>query len=99
MANREEKTIRHSPLHPRHIELRFLAGAVAPQRAVFADRVGALKDQFCHAVRREKIFDSMVSGPTKRKLASMPVRLSGEKLVRSSKNTRISSSQSISSSA
>src|SRR5712664_2166120 len=31
------------PSHPRHIELRLLAGAVAPQRAVFADRVGALK--------------------------------------------------------
>ena len=28
----------------RHIELRLLAGAVAAQRAVFADRVGALED-------------------------------------------------------
>src|ERR1700676_3652469 len=36
--------IRYSPLHPRHIELRLLAGAVAAQRAVFADRVGALED-------------------------------------------------------
>src|SRR5271167_4870645 len=50
MANGEwKKTIRHSPfatrlLNPRHIELRLLAGAVAAQRAVFADRVGALKD-------------------------------------------------------
>src|ERR1700739_4953786 len=49
MANKEGKTIRYSllairPLHSRHIELRLLAGAVAPQRAVFADRVGALKD-------------------------------------------------------
>ena len=31
-------------LNPRHIELRLLAGAVAAQRAVFADRVGALED-------------------------------------------------------
>src|ERR1700738_2916495 len=31
-------------LHPCHIELRPLAGAVAPERAVLADRVGALKD-------------------------------------------------------
>src|SRR3954451_23868533 len=31
-------------LHPRHIELRLLAGAVAAQRAVFADCVGALKN-------------------------------------------------------
>src|SRR3982074_3413168 len=31
-------------LNPRHIELRLLAGAVAAQRAVFANRVGALED-------------------------------------------------------
>ena len=31
-------------LHPRHVELRLLAGAVAAQRAVLADRVGTLKD-------------------------------------------------------
>src|SRR6201991_4812546 len=30
--------------HPRHIELRLLAGAIAPQRAVLADRVGALEN-------------------------------------------------------
>ena len=41
----------------------------------------------------------MVSGPAKRRLASRPVRLSGEKLARSSRNTRTSSSQSMSSSA
>src|SRR5882724_3905140 len=35
---------RHSPLHPRHIELRLLAGAVTAQRTVLADRVGALED-------------------------------------------------------
>src|SRR5713226_1944535 len=34
----------YSPLHPRHIELRLLAGAVAAQRAGLADRVGTLKD-------------------------------------------------------
>src|SRR5437773_3077585 len=33
-----------APLNSRHIELRLLAGAVAAQRAVFADRVGALED-------------------------------------------------------
>ena len=41
----------------------------------------------------------MVSGPAKRRLASRPVRPSGEKLARSSRNTRTSSSQSMSSSA
>src|ERR1700730_16792323 len=30
--------------HPRHIELRLLAGAVAPQRAGLADSIGTLKD-------------------------------------------------------
>src|ERR1700704_431543 len=30
--------------HPRHIELRLLAGAVTPERAGLADRVGALKN-------------------------------------------------------
>src|ERR1700744_3294595 len=29
---------------PRHVELRFLAGAVAAQGAVFTDRVGALEN-------------------------------------------------------
>src|SRR6266481_5669889 len=36
--------IRNSPLNSRHVELRLLAGAVAPQRPVFADRVRTLKD-------------------------------------------------------
>src|SRR6266702_5654143 len=49
MANRGRKTIRYSPfatrpLNSRHIELRLLAGAVAAQRAGFADGVGALED-------------------------------------------------------
>src|ERR1700759_5379255 len=47
MERGELFAIRHSPfalLYSRHIELRLLAGAVAPQRAVLADRVGALKD-------------------------------------------------------
>src|SRR6266567_8929637 len=48
MAN-GKRTTRYSPfatrlLNPRHIELRLLAGAVTPQRAVLADRVGALED-------------------------------------------------------
>src|SRR5262249_20129129 len=51
------------------------------------------------AVSRPKILVSMVSGPAKRRLASMPVRPSAEKLARSSRNTRTSSSQSIWSSA
>src|SRR5204862_8066557 len=43
------ETTRYSPfatrlLNPRRIELRLLAAAVAPQRAVLADRVGALED-------------------------------------------------------
>src|SRR5258708_22812961 len=51
MANSEWKVVPYSlfathdsPLHPRHIELRLLAGAVTPERAVLADRVGALED-------------------------------------------------------
>src|ERR1700686_1797529 len=49
IASRKEKpfAIHYSPfapLNPRHIELRPLAGAVAPQRAGLADCVGALKD-------------------------------------------------------
>src|SRR5262249_25859281 len=61
--------------------------------------LGRWKIQFCQAVRRAKIFDSMVSGPPKRKFASSPVSASAEKLARSSRNTRISSSQSKSSRA
>src|SRR2546430_17516034 len=49
MANGERKTIRYSPfatrpLNSRHIELRLLSGAVAAQRALFADRIRALKN-------------------------------------------------------
>ena len=61
--------------------------------------LGRWKIQFCHAERRAKIFVSIVSGPTKRLLASSPVRASGEKLARSSSSTRTSSSQSMSSKA
>src|SRR5450755_951245 len=32
------------PLYSRHIEPRLLAASITPQRAVLADRVGALKD-------------------------------------------------------
>ena len=59
--------------------------------------LGRWKIQFCHAESRAKIFVSIVSGPTKRWLASSPVRASGEKLARSSSRTRTSSSQSMSS--
>src|ERR1700726_1997733 len=49
MANREGKTIRYSPLpirrlNSRHIEPRLLAASIAAQRALLADRVGALED-------------------------------------------------------
>jgi hypothetical protein len=76
-----------------------LAGAVALQRAFGAGGVGRWKIQFCQAVRRPKMRVSMVSGPAKRRLASSPVRASGEKLARSSWKMRISSSQSMSSKA
>ena len=46
-----------------------------------------------------KILVSIVSGPANRRLASIAVSASGEKLARSSRNRRISSSQSRSSSA
>ena len=60
---------------------------------------GRWKIQFCQAVSRAKILVSIVSGPTKRRLASMPVSASGEKLARSSRERRTSSSQSRSSGA
>src|SRR5262249_32747160 len=43
---------------------------------------GRWKIQFCQAERRAKIFVSIVSGPAKRRLASIPVRASGERLTR-----------------
>jgi len=50
--------------------------------------LGRWKIQFCHAVSRAKIFDSIVSGPAKRRLASRPVSASAEKLARSSRKMR-----------
>src|SRR6202043_433174 len=49
MANSEWRRKNHSPLairrlNSRHIEPRLLAASIAPQRAVLADRVGALED-------------------------------------------------------
>src|SRR5580704_4058704 len=38
------RSARDTNSHPRHIELRLLATSVAPERAVLADRVGALKN-------------------------------------------------------
>src|SRR5713226_4834098 len=38
------RSARDTNSHPRHIELRLLAGAVTAQRAGLADRVGTLKD-------------------------------------------------------
>ena len=43
-------------------------------------RSGGWKIQFCQAVSRPKTLVSGVSGPAKRRLASMPVSASGEKL-------------------
>src|SRR5258708_9330721 len=44
MARSSPAMTQQTFLHPRHVELRLLPGAVAAQRAVFADGVGALKD-------------------------------------------------------
>src|SRR5258705_2994263 len=60
---------------------------------------GRIKIQFCQAERRPNIFVSVVSAPGNRKLASIPVSASGERLARSSIASRISSSQSRSSGA
>src|SRR3954462_8522964 len=56
--------IRYSPLHARHIELRLLAGAVAAQRAGFADRVGTLEDQVlpCGEPRKDFRFHGLGTG-------------------------------------
>src|SRR5581483_11386971 len=58
---------------------------------------GRWKIQFCHADSRAKILLSRVSGPGKRRDASMPVSASGENATRSSIAIRTSSSQSMSS--
>ena len=50
--------------------------------------LGRWKIQFCQAVNRPNILVSSVSGPAKRRLASIPVRESGEKLRRSSTQYR-----------
>ena len=85
--------------HPRLVVGGARTAAEAAQRTLWTDSVRSWKIQFCHAERRAKILVSMVSGPTKRRFASMPVSASGEKLLRSSSITRTSSSQSRSSSA
>ena len=79
---------------------RLLAGAVALERALFADRVGALEDPVLPGGQPGK--DFRFHGLRVRRSAdwlrgrSAP---SGEKLARSSRKTRTSSSQSMSSSA
>ena len=60
---------------------------------------GRMKIQFCQAVRRPKIFVSIVSGPANRRLASIPVSASGDSAARASIASRTSSSQSSSSGA
>ncbi len=85
--------------HPPQVVGAALPAAVAPQRAVGSRGVGPTKIQFCQAVSRPKILVSRVSGPTKRWLASMPVRASGLSEARSSSTIRSSSSRSRSSRA
>ena len=85
--------------HSSRIERRLLAAAVALERALLPDRIGPLEDPVLPGRETREYFRFHVSGPAKRRLASNPVRASGEKLARSSRNTRISSSQSMSSSA
>src|SRR5262252_2954324 len=85
--------------HPARIEHRLLAGAVALERALLADGVGALENPVLPRGEAREDFRFHGLRPPKRKLASSPVRPSAEKLARSSRNTRISSSQSMSSSA
>src|SRR5882762_5100543 len=60
---------------------------------------GRTKIQFCQAESLPNILVSKVSAPGKRRLASIPVNASGERLARSSIARRISSSQSKSSGA
>src|SRR3984893_7972363 len=60
---------------------------------------GRMKIQFCQAERRPKTLVSSVSVIPKRRLASSPVRPSGERAARDSMAWRISSSQSRSSGA
>src|SRR5271167_990468 len=60
---------------------------------------GRMNTQFCQAERRPNTLVSMLSAPGKRRLASIPVRASGERLQRSSMAMRNSSSQSRSSEA
>src|SRR5579871_4691292 len=56
--------------------------------------LGLMNIQFCQAERRPKMRVSMVSAGPKRRLASIPVNASGERLVRSSIASRTSSFQS-----
>src|SRR5258708_20612574 len=60
---------------------------------------GRIKIQFCQAESLPNILVCKVSAPGKRRLASIPVSASGERLARSSIARRISSSQSKSSGA
>src|SRR3954453_21960176 len=48
-------------LHPRHIELRLHPGAVAPERTVLADRVGALENPVlpCRQPRKDFRFHGL----------------------------------------
>src|SRR5579859_3757546 len=60
---------------------------------------GRTNTQFCQADNRPKTLVHTVSAPAKRRLASSPVKASGDRLARSSSARRISSSQSRSSGA
>jgi hypothetical protein len=83
-----------------HVEFAAPAAAVIALQAVALQAPTALgrwKIQFCQAVSRPKMRVSIVSGPAKRRFASIPVSASGLNEARSSRKMRNSSSQSMSS--
>src|SRR5262249_29126854 len=87
--------------HRAHVRLQSNSGRSGRPYIVSAPRsptaLGRWKIQFCQAESRAKILVSSVSGPAKRRFASIPVSASGERLTRSSIARRTSSSQSIAS--
>ena len=75
------------------VESRLIASAVHLQCPGFTPAFGREKIQFCHADRRPNTRVSSVSVTPKRRLASMPVKASGDLLARSSRAIRISSAR------
>src|ERR1700726_3818989 len=70
---------RYFSLHPRHIELRLLAGAVAAQRAVLADCVGALKDPVLPRRQAREDFRFHGFGPCETQIGFHPGEAVGRK--------------------